>query len=638
VRAVSPPENRILDETVPEPHSNFFYFVTHEDLSRLSSGVKITDEEIDAQLRSIPGYTGGPIQIQSDGSYPYGSYNNQPAGGSDKTATQPLNVGISLSVILFANQVVSQTPMIPLDPSGRQELLQLLEQSYKRRETVGTALYYAEHTALAALANLVNTHALPGNLESVNMITFTDGLDTSSTDVSLKAPDSNSFAGKQSAAYRNFVSQQIRSRRIAGKKIDSWAVGVPGRDIVNSVEFQTTLDAIASSQENVSYLNNISQVEAQLLNIADNIKVSTARSHLTFTTPAYSVGTNVRITFDNSYADGSLQYIEGRVAQSNGVYSLVGLHSEGIGIMNTQTVTGKRTGSGIEYTITLDGEYGSRVMQWFKATNVGTFEWQQNSEFKFSKINDFTSTRKSAVVYLILDCSSSLNENEIHRVRQAAIMFIEKLYNLVGKFDDPGVTYQHDMRASTQTTQPLIQQQWQQVQEPMLPESARVLPLHSAYAAPRQQQTMPPAVTFVPPQYSDNSFSTIQTAPSMPSDIGDAPYYSWTQSTGTTTYTFEAMPVPNLNLPRKTVLMDSPYSGLWIQVGSFTELNFAQDLWRRLYMNGCNDAEIFSKEVINGVLFRVKVGPYQDRSTAELARNILINSGLGFNDSFIVRQ
>jgi cell division protein FtsN len=635
LQMVSPMESRFLDDNLPLPLSNFFYFVTHENMSRLSNGVKITDEEIEAQLRTIPGYTGsspgGVIVIQSDGAYPYGSYNNQPA--SKQPAVRPLNDGISFSLIMFANQIVSQSPMIPLDPVGRQEILHLLDESYMRRETVGTALYYAEHTALASLSKLVSANALPNNLESINMITFTDGLDTSSTDVSLKSPDTNNFAGSQSAAYRNFVSQQIKSRRVAGKKIDAWAIGVPGRDIMNATEFQTTLDAIASSRENVSYLNNVSQVESQLLNIADKIKVSTKRSHLTFNTPAYSVGTNVRLTFDNSrYADDSMQYIEGRVSYSNGDYSLIGLHGEGIIIGNGPVVTGKRSGAAVEYTITLDGEYGEGIMQWYKAANVGSYEWQQNSEFQQSKISDFTSTRKSAVVYLILDCSSSLNEIEINRVRQAAIMFIEKLYNLVGKFDDPNVAYQNDVRFPTRTMQtvPWQPEQWQQEQWTEPAPRVQQLPRQQL---PRQQVPY----VYVPPQYADD-YSTMQTAPSPSYQYAPPPYYSNTRSTNTTTYTLEAMPVPNLRLPRKTVLRDAPYSGLWVQIGSFKELNFAQDLWRKLFMNGCNDAEIFSRP-LNGVMyFRVKVGPYQDRSTVELARNILINSGLGFDDCYIVQQ
>jgi cell division protein FtsN len=93
-----------------------------------------------------------------------------------------------------------------------------------------------------------------------------------------------------------------------------------------------------------------------------------------------------------------------------------------------------------------------------------------------------------------------------------------------------------------------------------------------------------------------------------------------------------------VGLPPKRALSNAPYSGYWVQVGSYTDIKFAQDCWRKLYLSGCADAEIFSKELDGEMRFRVKVGPYQDKPTADFAREILRHVDPDYKDSFVVQQ
>jgi len=52
---------------------------------------------------------------------------------------------------VFSNKVEVMTPLIPLDPAGKQEVLETMRVRYKPSPANGTALFYAEHTALANL-------------------------------------------------------------------------------------------------------------------------------------------------------------------------------------------------------------------------------------------------------------------------------------------------------------------------------------------------------------------------------------------------------------------------------------------------------------------------------------------------------
>jgi cell division protein FtsN len=657
VKAVSMMDHQVLDENLPPPLSNYFYFITHEGFEKLNQGVKITDAEIAAQLATIPA---------EYGAYPYDGYSQQ-TGARNADAlnnnVRPVNEGISLGLIIFNNKVVTESSLLPLDPAGRQELMERLNAAYIHSGANGTALYYAEHTALAALNRLDAAKILPSNLQSVNIITFTVGLDTSSTDVSLPPPDTNSFAGKQSAAYRAFINQQIKTKRIGNRRIDAWAIGVPGRDTVNSGEFQSTLGAISSSPENLFYINDASEVERSLLGIADTIKISAQRASLMFTTPAYSVGTTVRITFDKAYHPAnSNQFIEGRIAYSDNNYTLTNLQAQGLPLATKGPITGRRGDAGIEYTIAVDDDFSENsIMQWYKLNSLAGDDWQQNSEFTTLKLNDYTSGRKSAAIYLVLDCSSTINEAGIATVRAAAMRFIDKLYNAGGGYElgsAPALVLSQSNQnviprtgPSPQTRNPVITQsvppshhypqppsavQWAQTQTPP-PQAAQYTQIQVNPSAASQYtyiQTVPsataqPPVVVQPAPSAAAQWMQIQTVPqTLPAERKAPP-----------------LPVRNAApaylgsyLPPASADWSAPYSGFWVQVGSYTEISFAQDCWRKLYHAGCASTEIFSKDVDGLTRYRVKVGPYQNRQTAEAARDILRAFDADYRGSYVVEQ
>lgn len=728
VKEINSGITQVVDSNLPPPLVNYYYFVTHiapgkpvDPVTVFPNGKKITEEEMAAQLATIPWNlrAAAPSSEPQRTDIPASAPVPPPSGGA--RTGQRLNDGIYIGLALFSNKVDAPAALVPLDPAGRRELLERLNVRYTPSRSVGTALYYAEHTVLENLSALDKQGELPQHIETVSVITFTDGLDTASTDVELPAPGGSvSFAGKQTSSYMNYVSQQIKSRRVSGKKIDAWAIGIPGKDVTNEAEFARTLESVSSSPDHVAYLNDLSQIEERLRVIADDLNIWTPVVNLTFTVPAYPVGTIVRLTFDGYYGapEGSARYIEGRIAHDGKTgYSLTALSASGMTLAHKTPVDGKRTTEGIEYTITLHDNFSeSTLMQWYKQPGYAGNEWQLNSEVQSKKVADFTNARRSALIYLVLDCSSSLSELQVNEIRRAVTRFIERLFddaasaqqiaaqNIVSAsipdkprarstenlpYESPAQRpYQEEKIQYQQQSPPPAQQQRPQPKPAPAPQPSppsqpyyEEIPGYPQYQQqdeygqyqqqpPRYDQTPPPYYQQQqqPPRYPSqqqqqqggNQYqqqqqqSQRQQPPYRPQyqqpqyQHYQQPQYQqpatrieiYDEAGGSITITPPGAPgaPATLFLPAPTVNLAEPYSGFWVQVGSFTGLTSAQQTWRKLYHSNCPNAEIFGKN-INGIMhYRVKIGPYQDRRDAEKALNTILYANIGFNDAYIVRQ
>ncbi|MDR2510220.1 MAG: SPOR domain-containing protein [Spirochaetaceae bacterium] len=704
VREVTQDVWQVVDGSLLPPLINYFYFVHHVSADNsldpfiiFPEGRRITEEEMSGQLSNIYMLNGSiteapPIDYEERG----GGLQEQGAKKTSKAQAQKtfsknapeaappaanitagaqadyrndsrfkLPEGIYMGLAFFSNKVDTPPALIALDPAGRREIIERLNVNYNAARTNGTALFYAEHIALESLFKLERQGRLPPNIDSVNVITFTDGLDTSSTDVALPPPSSDvSFAGKQTNSYMNYISQQLKTRRVGGKKLNAWAIGIPGRDVTNDAEFTRTLEAVASSPANVAYLNDLAQIEGQLMTIADRLNIWTPVVKLTFTTPAYSVGTIVRITLDDyiSSAGESGRYFEGRIAyddNANRNYMLSGLTGKGVTIPARMPIEGKRTPKGIEYTITLnDAVDENTLMQWYRQPGSNGGVWQLNSEFDKSKISDFTSSRKSALIYLVLDCSSSLDNYQIVEIRTSITRFIDRLFNTASASVKPNITegrYEGNITGihfNAEGEQPPQYQtqpqyvypqggQYTQARQPQMPSGRPI------QQEPRYVEASPPA-----PYYQ--SMPQIQYQPAVPKNQQYPPppvepypqqprlveqYIIQKNAPDTAVQIVPALPRNTvLFLPAPVVNANEPYSGYWVQVGSFNDISYAQDVWRKLYLSNCVNTEIFAK-VLNGIMYyRVKVGPYQDRSDAEYAAGVIRAAAIGFDDAYVVHQ
>jgi len=64
----------------------------------------------------------------------------------------------------------------------------------------------------------------------------------------------------------------------------------------------------------------------------------------------------------------------------------------------------------------------AKTKQWTMASGSST--WQYNSEYQSSK-SDFG----TSVIYLVLDCSTSMSYENINKIREAVQNFVNKIFN-----------------------------------------------------------------------------------------------------------------------------------------------------------------------------------------------------------------
>lgn len=335
--------------------------------------------------------------------------------GKDKpdTSKQGLYVGI-----IGFNSEISSNQLALLNASSKGDMEQFI---LNLTMEDGTVLYHAVNTALDRIESITP----PADLLNVSIITFTDGLDQGSYML-----NDNYNTGE---AYLNAVSNRIRTSHIGDNQvpISAYSIGVRSEG-VNETSFRQSLEKLSSNpHENVFLVDNMSQIGQIFGDIAQNLHQQSSSWDVTLKTPAPEHRTRIRFTFDNvSDAAVSQRYIEGVfLNQPDGSclfnnISYVGLQDGGSVIYpTTQGIFVYFTFSNL---FTLDGEqvYTSNTKQW--NWNADDQVWVNNAEFTPSGNVVTHEEFKSAVIMLVLDCSSSLG-NDFQSVKSAACQFIETL-------------------------------------------------------------------------------------------------------------------------------------------------------------------------------------------------------------------
>jgi len=348
--------------------------------------------------------------------------------------------GIYVGIVKFANTAEDITYDAPvlLNSAGKTTILSRLTNNYTIASQIGTSMFYGVHKALENLKK--NEASYPTNLDTVNIVTFTDGLDNQSA--GLSRIDMYTIEGQKfdnNNMYSDYIRSQIDSRKISGVSIDAYSVGVRGGDVTDITAFQNNLAAIASpgkSQE----LSNFSDVQSTFNAIADGLNITHTSTSFTMVTNLLDGGTKVRMTFDvnntsSTSAQGSTRYIEGTMNVSGSTYTLTNI-TYGSGISSDENVgpiTGTIVGTQINFTFNNITGYNpnsdlSNTRQWLIAPG-STASWQHNSEYNSTGSSSSSVEKRSAIIYLILDCSTSLSTTEIGQIRTAAINFINSLYD-----------------------------------------------------------------------------------------------------------------------------------------------------------------------------------------------------------------
>lgn len=292
-----------------------------------------------------------------------------------------------------------------------------------------TKLYYAVEQAL----NTMQSTQYPSDLSQVAIITFTDGLDRGSHNHNDKYLDSEDG----DLDYRNDLNKRIKTQTVSGKEISAYSIGIKGSDVVDYAKFKDNIQKLASAPENAYEVNNMTEVNAKFKEIAEQLNKRTNVQSFNVKIPVEANGSRIRFTFDNSKsnAENSKVWIEGKLnLRTNGLEEIT---YKGMKFSSPVTsVSGTRDAEGyisFNFTgiVTDDGFIFTPAATMEHIYVASTGKYQPNSEF--GKEGDFVPKvdRSSAAIMLVLDCSSSL-DNEFKTSQANAKNFIKTLYDASG--------------------------------------------------------------------------------------------------------------------------------------------------------------------------------------------------------------
>lgn len=334
------------------------------------------------------------------------------------------NSGVYLGIMGF-NQQLYPYPIYELT-EGRKTALDNFIDGLNMMN--GTLLYYSVEQAL----NTMQSTLLPDNISTAAIVTFTDGLDQGS----MMMTDDYS----NNTEYLNALNSRIMNDSVSGQPITAYSIGLRGNDVADEGMFSDNLMKLASADSNAKEVASMEEVKEKFKEIAEQLSRSNYIQTINLTIPGQSSGTRVRFTFDNvPDAVNSSLYIEGTFNIST--FALEGVVYEGL--VSTSGTEVKATNvDGIFVSFTFEGVQtddntlidSQFIDEWTYVPSAD--KWQVNSEFDKTEDSDIITERNSAVIMLVLDCSSSLGE-DFETVKSSAKDFINTLHLTLS--DDDGM-------------------------------------------------------------------------------------------------------------------------------------------------------------------------------------------------------
>ena len=343
----------------------------------------------------------------------------------DPEDNMPTKEGVYLGIIGF-NQTLTVKNISLLDKSSYPSFRNFISDLEMQN---GTGLYYADYNAIEKL----RSYGEPPKLANVALVTFTDGLDNVSLSDEINVGNYSS-TDKYCAALNN----KIKNDRIHGKVISAYTIGIKGNDVYDEDEFYNNLNKLASSNENVFEASDMNEALEYFAEIAESLNSKTTTTKLKLQIPGgYNDGTKIRFTFDNvNSADNSSKYIECTYTRTSSGRTLENITYHGL--KNGETVLNSVAKIGLYYEFEFgnltfdDGNIVnlsdvSRLKLW-KEISTG---WQRDGEFIPENSSKVVEEKSSALIMLVLDCTSSLG-NDFNNMKQGAIKFVETLFNSGG--------------------------------------------------------------------------------------------------------------------------------------------------------------------------------------------------------------
>ena len=302
----------------------------------------------------------------------------------------------------------------------------------------GRLLYYSVDKALDAL----NTAQRPMNLQNVAIVTFTQGLDQGSLMMTDKYDTE--------AEYAQALKSRIVNERVYGRPIKAFTVGLLNENVKDETMFRNNLHALASDSTKAMEVSNISEVNNRFQEIADELVSHNMSEKLTLVFPGVGTGTRIRFTFDEvsgDNVDDSQVYIEGTFSLKT--RSLTNIVYKGLTCTAGDSVAASSV-DGMFVSLVFDGIQldseerieKKNINEWYWVEDQNA--WEASTEFSTSRLPDVESIYSSALVMLLMDCSSVMDEN-FSELKLAANSFIERMLNyntIPGLFTVNGVSFQ----------------------------------------------------------------------------------------------------------------------------------------------------------------------------------------------------
>lgn len=366
-----------------------------------------------------------------------GDSDNENTGNNGNESADSWTSNIYLEIMPFSYRTMSFNDGKPirLTSDTAKEFKEKLNTEYKLDTIPGTAVYYSIHKALVNLRN----YNFPADLKSINIITFTDGLDNASADLSTDTPleDENN---KSDEEYGKWIKNKIDSETFSDNKLklECNSVAVKGKDITSNQEisFKQTLSYITSKGKEIIVKDNFSEISETFSSIAEGLAVKKNIYDYTLLVPGgYSF---VKMVFDGK--ENSELYFEGTINTDTHILTIT--NSKGFVSTPENEIHGekKRDDEGVFtgsyfYKMKLefpnnapDGKtlFSKDMCKQYYKNSSSTSSYFTNVEYDATGEGEPIIENFSTVIYLLLDCTGSL-ENKIEEVRKAAINFVDKL-------------------------------------------------------------------------------------------------------------------------------------------------------------------------------------------------------------------
>ena len=290
-----------------------------------------------------------------------------------------------------------------------------------------TALYYADYSAL----QMMQKYTQPPKLKNVVLVTFTDGLDNASLEL-----DNPGYESRD--AYSSGLHSKIMNEKIHGLNVQAYTIGLKGNDVrsTDDAMFNSNMNNLASSADNVFLVQNMTEVLSRFSEIADNLNSTSTSVNVDIQiNGGRDDGQVIRFTFDGvTAAENSNLYIEATFRRSD-PRTLENITYYGF-TPGASSISGTKDGvkwhfvfSNLLYANgnTISQTDINRVKLWDK-TSDGS--WSKDSEFDQQDKPQVTEDRNSALIMLVLDCTTSLG-SDFNKMKQAGNRFVERLASSV---------------------------------------------------------------------------------------------------------------------------------------------------------------------------------------------------------------